>query len=81
MQSTGSNSSGSSKKKKVGDYIIHLGKVLGQGTFSKVYFGYRANGLIEDKSDQLFKKQPMENKFAIKEISNSTLMRLMGPMG
>ena len=56
MQSTGSNSSGPSKKKKVGDYIIHLGKVLGQGTFSKVYFGYRANGLIEDKSDQLFKK-------------------------
>ena len=63
------------KRKKVGSYVLHLDNVLGKGSFAKVYFGEKIG-----PSKSHF-AQPAENKYAIKEIPNQTLMEKLGPRG
>ena len=61
-------------------YYIMMDQILGSGTFSKVYLGE-----MEPEKVEMYKRKqammPVENKYAIKEIANQTLIEKLGMKG
>ena len=76
-----SGSGSSPKKKKVGNYYLKRNKILGSGTFSKVYYGEMELSELDMMKKNKYIEQNQENVFAIKVIANKTLQDKLGPKG
>ena len=72
----------------MGQFLLHLDNILGTGSFSKVYYGEMIKRKDSATSNNkiandifTFEDLPKDNKYAIKEIANATLQRILGAKG